>query len=199
MEIEELQSAWQQMSHELENQKKLTDEIILKMTQYTYRNKFTKLANYETVGAIFCYILSVLIFINFHKLDTSFLQLSGIITQLFLIIFPTLTLKSLYGIQKLNIITGSYKDNLKNYLKRKNNLLKLQQIGIFTSIILTTMAFPVALKLVSDKNIHEIELKPQIFIAMLVITIAMIWVCTWGYKCYKKATASAEHVLKDLE
>ncbi len=39
MEFEEMQSVWQEMSAEIEKQKKITDSIIIKMTKSNYRNK----------------------------------------------------------------------------------------------------------------------------------------------------------------
>lgn len=199
MELEELQAAWTQMSTELEHQKKMTSDIILQMTKEKYRNTFKTLRFVETVGAIFCYLLVIGIFMYFYKLDTFFLQLSGIVIALFLATFPILTLTSLYNIQKTDIISGSFKNNLSTYLKRKNKLLKLQQTGIYISLALTFFAFPLALKLISNKNIHDIPLRPQLFIALCVVVIGMIWVCVWGYKCYKNTTASAEKLIQDLE
>ena len=40
MELEEMQAAWSQMSQDLEKQKQLTDEIILKMTQQKYTSQW---------------------------------------------------------------------------------------------------------------------------------------------------------------
>ncbi|MGC1515749.1 MAG: hypothetical protein WA810_09260 [Maribacter sp.] len=129
MELEELQAAWTQMSKELEHQKKLTSGIIMQMTKEKYRNTFKTLRFVETVGTIFCYLLVIGIFMHCYKLDTFFLQLSGIVIALFLATFPILTLTSLYNIQKTDIISGSFKNNLSTYLKRKNKLVKLQQTG----------------------------------------------------------------------
>src|SRR6056297_2570482 len=133
MELEELQATWSEMSQELEKQKKLTNEIILKMTQDRYRKKFSKLRNLETVGAMICYLWVVFFLFNFGKLDTWYLQICGVLTIAFLIILPTLVLKSLKKIQNLDILNGSYKKNLVIYIKEKNKLLKIQQMGIYLS------------------------------------------------------------------
>ena len=55
MELEELQSAWTQMSDELNHQKKLTNQIILDMTKQKYQNKFSTITKYETLGAVVCF------------------------------------------------------------------------------------------------------------------------------------------------
>ena len=84
MEIEELQATWTQMSEELEKQKKLTKEIILKMTQERFTNKFRKVSFYESLGAIICFGAAIYILINFTKLN-GWLEIScGILTLVFL-------------------------------------------------------------------------------------------------------------------
>ena len=40
MELEEMQTVWSQMSDQLEQQQKLTDKIIIDMTQQKFKNRF---------------------------------------------------------------------------------------------------------------------------------------------------------------
>lgn len=199
MELEELQATWSEMSQELEKQKKLTNEIILKMTQDRYRKKFSKLRNLETVGAMICYLWVVFFLFNFGKLDTWYLQLCGVLTIGFLIILPTLVLKSLKKIQNLDILNGSYKKNLVIYIKEKNRLLKLQQMGIYLSYLLLFILVPVSTKIISNKNIFLTSFKPLQVIALVVALIFMFFFTRWGYKSYKKITNSAEDILRDLD
>ncbi len=199
MELEELQATWSEMSQELEKQKKLTNEIILKMTQDRYRKKFSKLRNFETIGAIICYMIAMLVLFKFGKLDTWYLQLCGVLTIGFLIILPTLVLKSLKKIQNLDILNGSYKKNLVIYIKEKNKLLKIQQMGIYLSYLLLFILVPVSTKIISNKNIFLTSFKPLQVIALVVALIFMFFFTRWGYKSYKKITNSAEDILRDLD
>ncbi len=199
MELEELQDTWSKMSQELEKQKKLTNEIILKMTQDRYQKKFSKIRNYETVGAIICYTIAALTLLNFGKLDTWYLQLCGILTIGFLVILPTLVLKSLKKIQNLDILNGSYKKNLVVYIKEKNKLLKLQQISIFLSYVLLFIVVPVTTKIISNKNIFLTDVKPLQGVALIVALVFIFFLTRWGYRGYKKVTNSAENTLRELE
>lgn len=199
MELEEIQATWSILTKELEKQKKLTNEIILNMTQEKYKNKFNKISNYETVGAIICYAIVLLVLIYFKKLDTWYLQLCGVLTAGFLIVLPTLVLRSLKNIKNLNIIGGSYKDNLIAFTKEKNRLLKLQQVGIALSFLLMFIIVPVTSKIISDKNVFLTEIKPVQGLALVVALIFMAIVASWGYRSYKKVTQSAENLLRDLE
>ncbi|PIB37752.1 hypothetical protein [Maribacter sp. 4G9] len=199
MELEELQANWVAMSQELENQKKLTNEIIVKMTRNNYRNKFSKLTNYETVGAVICYILTGFIVLNFGKLDTLYLKLSGVLTIAFLTVLPTLVLRALKRIRNLDILQGSYKENLIRYTKEKNRLLQLQQIAIFVSFLSVLFTPALALKLLRDKTLILSQLRPEQGMAIVFVLLLMVFVSRWGYRSYKKLTNSAETLLRDLE
>ena len=64
MEFEEMKSLWEEMSGKIEQQKKLTDSLIIKMTKSDYKNKIMKIFIPELIGALICfanalYILSV--------------------------------------------------------------------------------------------------------------------------------------------
>ena len=136
MELQELQTLWSQLSEQLEDQKKLTNEIIMKMTQERYANKFRKISVYETVGAIICFIAALYVLFNFGKLEIWYLQLCGLFTFLFLIILPVLTLKSLRNITQINVAESSFKDTIVLFEKAKNKLLLLQRVGIYLSFLL---------------------------------------------------------------
>ncbi|MFX0556988.1 hypothetical protein ACOCEA_09320 [Maribacter sp. CXY002] len=199
MEIEELQKAWEHMSHELEHQKKLTDEIIMKMTKDKFKSKFRKLATYESIGAAICYGVSVLVLFNFNKLDTWYLMVCGIVTIAFLTILPTLVLGALREIQNVDISNGTYKENLVTYSKAKNKLLKLQQIGIGLNFLVMFLVVPVTTKILSNKNVFLIKMEPVQWIAIFVALIFMFIISRWGYKSYLKITNSAAQILKDFE
>lgn len=199
MELEELQSAWTQLSDELNHQKKLTNKIILDMTKQKYQNKFTTITKYETLGAVVCFAIALFVLFNFNKLDTWYLQVCGILTLLFLIVLPAMVLTTLKGIKNIDILNGSYKDNLKRYLKTKNRLLKLQQIGIATGFIGLFFIVPVTSKIISNKNVFLTSLKTEQYVLFAITLITMVFFCKWAYNGYLKVTQSAQEILQDLE
>ncbi len=199
MELEELQSAWTQLSDELNHQKKLTNKIILDMTKQKYQNKFTTITKYETLGAIVCFAIAFFVILNFGKLDTWYLQVCGILTLLFLIVLPVMVLTTLKTIKNIDILNGSYKDNLKFYLKTKNKLLKLQQVGIAIGFVGLFFIVPVTSKIISNKNVFLTSLKTEQYVIFAITMIAMVFFCKWAYNGYLKVTRSAQELLQDLE
>ncbi|WP_282076176.1 hypothetical protein [Maribacter aquivivus] len=199
MELEELQSAWTQMSDELNHQKKLTNQIILDMTKQKYQHKFSTITKYETLGAVVCFAVAFFVLLNFGKLDTWYLQICGLLTLSFLIVLPAMVLTILKRIKNIDILNGSYKENLKFYLKTKNRLLRLQQIGIAVGFIGLLFIVPVTSKIISNKNVFLTSLKTEQYVVFTVTLIVMVFFCRWAYKGYLKVTQSAQELIQELE
>ena len=193
MKVEELQSIWTEMSDELEKQKKLTRKIIMQMTQERYTNQLTKIAKYEGIGAVFCFAIALYILINFLKLDTWYLQLCGVFTLFFLLIMPMLVLRSIRNMRRINIVEGTYTDNISAYSKARNQFLFLQRIGIGLGFILMITSLPVAGKIMNGKDLFENNQLWYIYLPVMLIFLAVF--ARWGYGKYKSITQSAEKIL----
>lgn len=197
MEIEELQTVWSEMSDQLEKQKKLTNELIMQMTQDRYRTKFDKITFYETIGAIVCFVMAIYLLVNIDKLDTWYLLSCGIFTITLLIILPVITLGLLGKIKRINILKNSFKETIVGYTKAKNQLLLTQRVGIYLSFILVFTCLPVFSKIMKNKDLF---LQTEAWLIYLPIMAVFLFFFTrWGYKCYKNITNSAENILKQLE
>ena len=197
MDLEEIQTIWSEMSVQLAQQKKLTNELIMKMTQERYRTKFDKITFYESIGAVICFIMAIYFLVNLDKLDTWYLLTCGIFTIAFLIILPIITLGLLGKIKRMNIVKNSFKETIVGYTKAKNQLLLMQRVGIYLSFVLMFTCLPVFSKIMNNKDLF---LQNRIWLIYLPIMAVFLFFFTrWGYKCYKNITNSAENILKELE
>ncbi len=199
MEIEELQATWTAMSQELDKQKRLTDKIILEMTQQKYKSKFHGITLYETMGSVICFATALFLVFNFYKLDTWYLMLCGIITLAFLVMLPILTLSTLGKLKNLEISEYNYKETLQKYTKVKNRLLLIQQFGVYASFLLLFTTLPVASKVLSDKDFFLMEKDVWLYVFIGVVVVFLVFFARWGYGCYKNITDSAEDILKEME
>ena len=198
MDLEEIKAVWSEMSDQLEQQKKLTNEIILKMTQERYSNKFQKVTIYEGFGAIICFIAAFFLIINFGKLDTWYLAVCGVITLVFMLVLPVLVLRSLNQIKNLNITESSYRDTIIKYEKVKRNLLMQQQFGLYGSFVIFFTSLAIFSKIFSGEDIFVQQQDTAVYIFTVAIAIVLIFFARWGYKCYKSITSSAESILKRI-
>ena len=59
------------------------------------------------------------------------MQLSGVFTALFSIVLPILSLKSIFGMQKINLATSSYKQSLERFTKNKKRFILVQKVSFY--------------------------------------------------------------------
>lgn len=200
MELEEMQSVWSELSDQLEKQKKLTDKMIIMMTQEKYRKKINKVAYPETIGAIICYSAVAVILFNIQKLDTWYNLLAGVLCVLILIILPMVSLKFLYGIRNIDIANNSFKETLLNYAKRKKRFQKSMKWSYYLGFILMFAIMPVTAKIVNDKDIFlGVNSTWTLVTAIPLAILFFIVFSKWTMKWYSKNVNSAESLIKDLE
>lgn len=197
MELEEMRNEWQEMSKDLEKQQLLTDKLILDMTQEKYNNKLKSISIPETIGAVICILTAVYIVVSFNKLDAWYIQLSGLLTALFCIVLPIFSLKSILGMQKINMSTSNYKQTLESFAKSKKRFVLIQKISFYMSFILVIVSLPVAAKLLNGKDLF---LESKVWLWYVPFGFLFVYLFSkWVFKQYKKTTNSAEKLLKELE
>lgn len=199
MEIEEMKALWSEMSDQLEQQKKLTNEIIMNMTQERYARKFQTIFNLEAFFSVFSFILSFILLLNFHKLDTWYFLLCGIFTLAIMLLYPIFVLRRLYQLKRLNIIDYSYKETLIKFIKAKNQILKIQRVAAYFYLPLIPAMLLVVVKIMKNENFFAMEKSPFLYVFMGINFLMAAYVARWGYNHYKKITNSAEGILKELE
>lgn len=198
MELQDMQATWTQMSHELENQKKLTDKMIIQMTQQRYNNKIDILSKYEGLGAVICFIGAILLIPQLEKMDTWYLLASAIFTIGYLVIIPITVLYSIYKLKNIDILKNSYRELLIAYAKRKKRFLQIQQIGIGLNFILLIVSLPVALKVFKGKDLFTSDTN-ILYWYIPIMAIFLILFSRWGYGKYKNVVAAANTILEELD
>ncbi len=198
MNIEEIQLIWSEMSDQLEKQKTLTNELIMKMTKDRYTRKFDKLGLYEGIGAIICFIMAFYTLFNIRILDTWYLLSCGLFTVVLLIILPILTLASIRKLKRIDISKHNFTEMIVKYDKTKKQMLLIQRLGIYLSFLLIFTILPVFSKIMKGKDIF-LESSGTFWIYVLIMSVFLFFFSRWGYKCYLNVTQSAENVLKELD
>ncbi|WP_298363336.1 hypothetical protein [uncultured Lutibacter sp.] len=197
MDLEEIKNQWDKMSKDIKKQKILTDKLIIDMTQEKYNNKLKLISIPETIGTVICFAGAIYIFINFGKLDTWYMQLSGLFTALFCIILPILSLRSIFGMQKLDMSNNNYKQSIEKFAKSKKQFVLIQKVSFYLSFILVLVCLPVAGKLMNNKDLF---LESKVWLWYIPFGFVFLYVISrWVFKKYKRATTSAENLLKELE
>ncbi|MFD2562411.1 hypothetical protein [Aquimarina rubra] len=200
MELEEMQTVWSEISGQLEKQKKLTDKMIIMMTQEQYRKKWNKIAYPEIFGTIICFSMAILIFANISTLETWYNIILGISSAVILLVLPVLSLRSINKMSGIDFYTNSYKDTLIKYTKSKKQFQSLQKISYYLSFLLIFLILPVTSKIIGGKDMFTgvKNIWPLIIFIPLGITF-FVFFTKWVKKCYGKNINEAENILKDLQ
>ncbi|MFT5750650.1 MAG: hypothetical protein ACI828_000288 [Flavobacteriales bacterium] len=164
MELEEMQAAWSQMSDQLETQKKLTDEIIMKMTQDKFSKPWNKIGIAEKISAVVSYGVVFALLFHFSKLDTLLLQICGVLCVVILIIAPILSLKSVHGLQSISL-SDPYSKMMASYARAKKRFVNFQKMNMIGSFFFMLLTIPVTGKLINDENLFE-SLDTKLLIAL---------------------------------
>jgi len=199
MEIEELQATWTQMSEELEKQKKLTKEIILKMTHQDYKGRLNKIAIPEKISTVFTYVVAAILLFRFYELDTLPLRICGIITLIILIVLPYFSLKYLNGMRNLNVSELNYKESIVAYEKSKQRYQRFMKFTVYVGFFLMLIIIPVTSKIFNGDDIFS-EAQGNFWLWFLPLGMVFYYLFTRkiiGF--YNSNIKKAGVILEDLE
>lgn len=198
MTLEEMQNVWSEMTKRMDEQKRLTDKLIIDMTQQKFKNKISSIARYESLGAIVCFLGALAILLNIGKLDTWYLMASGIIVLVYLIVIPWIVLKQIGQMKRIDLIKNTYKQSLIEFTNKRKRFLFWQRTAIFSNFFLMVLILPVSSKLLRGNDLF-VERSSVWFWYVVVMLVFLIPFSLWGYRKYSKMTASMENLLNDLK
>ena len=195
MELEELRNQWSEMSANIEDQKKITDFKIIKMTEMKYMDKIRKIKITEITGAAFCFIALIFIVCGIDKLEQWYLLMCGIISVIMLILMPVLSIVALYRIPSANISSNNYKQTLVDYNTNKIRFINIQKLSLCFGALLFVAILPVLGKLMSGKDLFK---SAAIWYIYSVGFPFLYYFTSWVLKKYRSSLNKAEEILKDL-
>lgn len=199
MEFEEMRSLWEDMSQKVEEQKILTDKLIINMTQERYTNKFNRIYLYESLGTVICLATALYILLNIQELDTWYLLTCGIICLVLLLVLPIITLRAINRTKGLNISQRNVKETLVKFYRSKKELLFTQRLNMYLSILFALAILPVFSKLMNGKDLFLEENINDLWLFIPVLLAFLLVMAAWVGKAYKNITTSAENILKELD
>jgi len=196
MEFEEMKSLWGEMSGKIEQQKKLTDSLIIKMTKADYKNKIMNILIPELIGVLVCFAAALYILFSFQKLDRWYLIVCGIVSVLILLLLPVLSFNAVHKIRSVNILANNYKQSLLEYSKGKRQFVFVQKLSFYLGAVLFLTVLPVMGQLIAGKDLF-IESRLWLWYA---IGYAFFYgFSKWVFRKYTRSAAEAEEILKELE
>ena len=196
MEFEEMKSLWGEMSGKIEQQKKLTDSLIIKMTKSDYKNKIMKIFIPEMIGALLCFAAALYIIFSFQKLDRWYLIVCGMVSVFILILLPVLSFNAMHKIRSINILNNNYKQSLLEYSKGIRQFVFAQKLSFHLGAVLLLTVLPVMGQLIAGKDLF---IETHLWLWYAVGYPFFYGFSKWVFRKYSKTVAEAEEILKELE
>lgn len=156
MDLDEMKTVWSEMSDQLEKQKKLTNEIILKMTEQQYKAKANRIIIPELIGALICFVFAGILLFNFHKLDHWLTITSGVLAVLMLIGLPLMSIRMMKNWNsKINISENTYQKTIRDFANVKRKFQFVKRFSYLLGISLIFIILPPLAKIWKDKDVFE--------------------------------------------
>lgn len=197
MDLDKMKEIWSEMSDQLEKQKKLTNQIILKMTQERSKNRLNKLINFEIIGSIISMSLIILIVVNFDKLDNWLMLTAGIVSIIIFVVSTLMSLNFIKKAKKIDVVKNSYKQTLKDFATCYKTYQIHMKLSTILGIAMVFVFLPVMAKILSNKDVlSDLEEFWESLIACSII-LPVVWYII--YKFYSRNMEEVNRLLKDLE
>ncbi|GGK56209.1 MULTISPECIES: hypothetical protein [Flavobacteriaceae] len=197
MELEEMKSLWEDMSQKVDQQKILTDQLILDMTKERFDTKMRSISIPESITALICFAAVIYIISNFNSLDIWYLQLTGIFAIIACLVLPVLSLKSIQKMKSVHISKSTFKETVAAYAKGKAKFMQIQKTSFYASFLVLIALVIVFGKIMKGIDVFTMTEKLNWLVPS---GIGVLFIFSqWVLKKYKKATDSANNILKELE
>lgn len=197
MELEEIKSLWEEVSKKVDQQKVLTDQLVMDMTKERFDTKMRAISVPESISALICFAAIIYIVSNFSSLDVWYLQLTGVIAMIACLLLPVVSLKSIQRMKSIDISKSTYKEAVKAYAKGKSRFMRIQKISFYASFIVLIALVVVFGKIMKGIDVFTMTEKLNWLVPS---GIGVLYIFShWVRKKYKKATDSANSILKELE
>lgn len=153
MELEELKSNWQKISMELDKQKVLTNELILKMAGNRSRSMLRSILAIERSGIALTSAMMIYIFFNMGRLNDWFSLTAGISTLVILMTGLIMSFILIKRIQNVDIVNNGYRQTLLDVNRIKTFQLIMKRMSAFLAPVLLITILPTFAALWFEKNL----------------------------------------------
>ncbi len=196
MELDDLKNMWKDTKSPASKQPAFNPETVEKMTRTHYRSKMKKIILPELAGSAVCLMAAVFIGLSFHKLDTTLLQVTGVLAILLLLLLPVISTLSTWKLGRIGNVNSTYVETLQSFAVQKIRFVKLQKLNITLSYLLLVTSIVLLARLFNGT-----DLSGNTYYWLLSFTIGFVFLLfysKWVESHYRKSLRQAEELLQDL-
>lgn len=200
MDFDSMKETWLKMSEDLEKQKKLTSEIILKMAHEKSSSRLNRIIRLELFGCAVAVGMLVYIFINFARLDNWLTITGGFGTTAILIAALLMSANIIKKARKIDVLKTTYSDIISDFQDLTKTLGLYKRISIALNVVMPFLLLPLFAKLIADKDLLTDldEFKENLIITFILVPPILYIIIRYYAKSMSKVK-QAIHELKDRD
>ncbi len=196
MELEEMQSLWDDMNQKPEKKTGFPHLNISNMTQLKYNKKADIFKVGEIMGLLVAYTLAGIILYKFNVLDKWYLIICGIILVMYLLVMPLYTITGINRMKKIDLAKSSYKEVMEHFYSVKSRLKQAEKISYIASPFLFVASMAILTKIFIDKDLFSLSFQLPI---VLLMVLSFIGAILFNIRAFKKRENQLQSVKQLLE
>lgn len=197
MDLDQMKNQWSTLSQRVSTLELINKKQIMEITKDKYKSKFSCVQRYEGAGAVVCFIMALVIVLNFYKFDIWYEYVGGAVLAFLLIAMPIFVLSSLQKTKKVIDYNTGVSEIVKAFAKEKKQLILIQKLSIPFTIITFITALPVFSGVFDNKNFFD-KIDTSLVVTILITLTLVIFASIWGYRKYIRVLKSAESLIDSI-
>lgn len=155
MDLDEMKAVWSDLGTQLEQQKKLNQDLIMKMTQEKSSSRMGRIIRVETFGIIVSAAILIYLLANFNKLTNWPALTGGIGMALILIIAIVFGTRLISKARQIDLVKNTYSTVVEQFNEFRKMLRFYKKLSIWTNAFSLLFVIPVTYSLILEKNVLD--------------------------------------------
>ena len=200
MELEDLKANWEILSREMDQQKRITNDLVMQLARQKVNKGIKPLIYIEAIGGIcLCLILSGFILINFAELGSIVLKVFGVASIGIFIIGSYFSVQFIKRSLKVNLLENTVSETTEAFEKLERLMAQNKRFSAWLMPFTVAFFLPVTLKLISGVDpFHQLDKLFQGLLASVVLAIPVLIMIFRFYRSKIKQTREGLNELKNI-
>lgn len=197
MDLDEMKAVWSDISDQLAQQKKMNQDIVLRMTQEKSKSRLGRIIAMESVGVIVSGGMLVYVIAKFQELSHWSSIVGGIGLLLILLLGITYSIMLITQAKKVNVAKDSYSEVTQQFDKLRKMLRLYKKLSIWVAVISPPLTIAFFYDAFSNKSIEDDLEGMALGLVMALLLIPLILKFFFWY--YKHNVSEVKTALKDID
>ncbi len=155
MDLDEMKAVWSDLGTQLDQQKKLNQDLIMKMTEEKSSSRMGRIIRLEVFGIIVSAAILIYLLVNFNKLTNWPALTGGIGMALILIIAIVFGTRLINKARQIDLVKNTYSTVVEQFNEFRKMLRFYKKLSIWTNVFSLLFVIPVTYSLILEKSVLD--------------------------------------------